>query len=27
MTRYDITLQWPEAGQAEPVSYTLTVQL
>lgn len=27
MDRYDITLQWPEAGQAEPVSYTLTVQL
>jgi len=27
MTRYNITLQWPEAGQPEPVSYTLTVQL
>lgn len=27
MTRYEITLQWPEAGQPEPVSYTLTVQL
>jgi len=27
MTRYDITLQWPEAGQPEPVSFTLTVQL
>jgi type IV pilus assembly protein PilV len=26
MIRYDITLQWPEAGQAAPVSYTLTVQ-
>lgn len=26
MTRYDITLQWPEAGQPGPVSYTLTVQ-
>jgi type IV pilus assembly protein PilV len=27
MTRYNITVQWPEAGQPEPVSYTLTVQL
>lgn len=27
MKRYDITLQWPEAGQPQPVSYTLTVQL
>ncbi len=27
MMRYDITLQWPEAGQPQPVSFTLTVQL
>ena len=27
MERYDITLQWPETGQADPVSFTLTVQL
>lgn len=27
MTRYDVTLQWPESGQLAPVSYTLTVQL
>ena len=27
MKRYDITLQWPESGEPQPVSYTLTVQL
>ena len=26
VTQYSITLQWPEAGQAEPASYTLVMQ-
>jgi type IV pilus assembly protein PilV len=26
LTQYTITLEWPEAGQAEPASYTLVMQ-
>jgi type IV pilus assembly protein PilV len=26
LTQYTITLQWPEVGQADPVSYTLVMQ-
>lgn len=26
VTQYAITLQWPEAGQAEPAAYTLVMQ-
>ncbi len=27
LVQYDITLSWPEAGQQDPVSYTLAMQL
>lgn len=27
LNHYDITLTWPEAGQAAPLSYTLPIQL
>jgi type IV pilus assembly protein PilV len=27
LTQYNITVTWPEPGQAEPVSYTLALQL